>query len=148
MIIEHDDGKPLALRLYAKEMSSHKETDQNQTFLLMQAPPRQIMEVVKSSYYALNDNEKNILVYIAFFFTGENVEYVSKRLQDLGLFPDIGINRLVENSLVTISENRLEMHGMIQAVVRQIGRCPKLKINEDPKTSFKCLLVSILPSSI
>ncbi|XP_023643846.1 disease resistance protein RRS1 [Capsella rubella] len=32
------------------------------------------------------------------------------------------------------------MHGMIQAVVREIGRCRKLKISEVPGTSFKCLL--------
>ena len=149
-VIEYANGNPLALKLYGEEMSSQEQPNQKETLFLKlkQDPPQQIVEVIKSSYNEVSDNEKNILVYIAFFFTGENVEYVSKRLQDLGLFPDIGINRLVENSLVTISENRLEMHGMIQAVVRQIGRCPKLKINEDPKTSFKCLLVSILPSSI
>ncbi|KAL1218404.1 Disease resistance protein RRS1B [Cardamine amara subsp. amara] len=139
-VIEYANGNPLALRLYAEEISSHKETDQNKTLFLMQAPPQQIMEVVKSSYYALNNNEKNILVYIAFFFTGDNVDLVSEVLQDLGFFPDIGIDRLVENSLVTISENRLEMHSMIQAVVREIGRCHNLKISEDLRTSFKCLL--------
>ncbi|ESQ39654.1 hypothetical protein EUTSA_v10001152mg, partial [Eutrema salsugineum] len=141
-VIEYANGNPLALRVYGKEMSSHEKPIQKETLFLKlkQAPPHQIMEVVKSSYYALSDNEKNILVYISFFFTGENIECVSKLLQDLGFFPEIGINRLVENSLVTISENRLEMHSMIQAVVREIGRCHQLKISEDPKTSFKCLL--------
>ncbi|XP_010481630.1 PREDICTED: probable WRKY transcription factor 16 [Camelina sativa] len=139
-VIEHENGNPLALRLYAEEMSSHKELNQKEILFLMQTPAHQIMEVVKSSYYALNDNEKNILVYIAYFFIGANVEYVSKLLQDLGFFPEIGIDRLVENSLVNISENILEMHSMIEAVVREIGRCHKLKTSEDHKISFKCVL--------
>lgn len=150
-VIEYANGNPLALRLYGEEMSSQEDPNAKETLFLRlkQDPPDQIMEVVKSSYYALSDNEKNILVYIAFFFTGENAEYVSKLLQDLGFFPDIGINRLVENSLVTISENRLEMHSMIQAVIREIGRCPPLKKDEDSKKSFKCVLVGLLlPFSI
>ncbi|EFH41530.1 hypothetical protein ARALYDRAFT_917000 [Arabidopsis lyrata subsp. lyrata] len=139
-LIEHANGNPLALRLYAEDMSSHKKLNQKETLFLMQAPPHQITEVVKSSYNALSDNEKNILVYIAYFFIGANVDDVSKLLEDLGFFPDFGIGRLVENSLVTISENRFEMHSMIEAVVREIGRCHRFKINKDPKTSFKCVL--------
>ncbi|CAN6971875.1 unnamed protein product, partial [Brassica rapa subsp. trilocularis] len=137
-VIEYANGNPLALRVYGKEMSSHEQTSQKETLFLKlkQDPPHQIMEVVKSSYYALNDNEKNILVYIAFCFTGKHVEDVSKLLQDLGFFPEIGIDRLVANSLVTISENKLEMHNMIQGVVKKIGRC-----SEDSNTSFKCVLV-------
>uniref|UniRef100_A0A1J3EHK6 Putative WRKY transcription factor 16 n=1 Tax=Noccaea caerulescens TaxID=107243 RepID=A0A1J3EHK6_NOCCA len=140
-VIEYANGNPLALRVYGEEISSKKNEKPNQeeeVFLkLKQDPPHQIMEVVKSSYDELSDNEKNILVYIAFFFTGKNVDCVSELLQDLGLFPHVGIDRLVENSLVTISDNRLEMHSMIQSVVKNIGRC---QISEDPKTSFKCLL--------
>lgn len=137
-VIEYANGNPLALRVYGKEMSSHEQTSQKETLFLKlkQDPPHQIMEVVKSSYYALNDNEKNILVYIAFCFTGKHVEDVSKLLQDLGFFQEIGIDRLVANSLVTISENKLEMHNMIQGVVKKIGRC-----SEDSNTSFKCVLV-------
>ncbi|XP_056849333.1 disease resistance protein RRS1-like [Raphanus sativus] len=136
-VIEYADGNPLALRVYGKEMSSQEQLSQKETLFLKlkQDPPHQIMEVVKSSYHALSDNEKNILVYIAFCFTGKHVEDVSKLLQDLGFFPEIGIDRLVAKSLVTISENKLEMHNMIQAVIKKIGRC-----SEDPNTSFKCVL--------
>ncbi|KAL0793460.1 hypothetical protein Bca101_064837 [Brassica carinata] len=137
-VIEYADGNPLVLRVYGKEMAaSHEQPSQKETLFLKlkQDPPHQIMEVVKSSYHALSDNDKNILVYIAFCFTGKHVEDVSKLLQDLGFFPEIGIHRLVASSLVTISENKLEMHNMIQAVVKKIGRC-----NEDPNTSFKCVL--------
>ncbi|CAH2046327.1 unnamed protein product, partial [Thlaspi arvense] len=126
-VIEYANGNPLALRVYGKEMSSQKQPSQKDTLFLKlkQSPPHQIMEVVKSSYYALS----------------VSIKKVSKILQELGFFPDIGIDRLVENSLVTISENRLEMHSMIQDVVRNIGRCHQLnKIKEDPKTSFKCVL--------
>lgn len=140
-VIEYADGNPLVLRVYGKEMAaSHEQPSQKETLFLKlkQDPPHQIMEVVKSSYHALSDNDKNILVYIAFCFTGKHVEDVSKLLQDLGFFPEIGIHRLVASSLVTISENKLEMHNMIQAVVKKIGRC-----NEDPNTSFKCVLVCI-----
>ncbi|CAH8366161.1 unnamed protein product [Eruca vesicaria subsp. sativa] len=136
-VIEYADGNPLALRVYGKEMSSQEQPSQKETLFLKlkQDPPHQIMEVVKSSYYALSDNEKNILVYIAFCFTGKHIEDVSKLLKDLGFFPEIGIDQLVANSLVTISENRLEMHNMIQAVVKKIGGC-----SEDTNTSFKCVL--------
>ncbi|CAH8278252.1 unnamed protein product, partial [Arabidopsis lyrata] len=100
-VIEYANGNPLALQLYGEKMSSQEQPNQKETLFLKlkQAPPQRIVEVVKSSYFPLSDNEKNILVYIAFFFTGEHVDYVSTLLQDLGFFPDIGINRLVENSL-------------------------------------------------
>ncbi|VVB08036.1 unnamed protein product [Arabis nemorensis] len=138
-VFAYANGNPLSLRLYGEEMSSQEGLNQKESLFLRleQDPPHQIMEVVKSSYYALSDNEKNILVYIALFFIGEDLERVSERLHDLGCFPEIGICRLVENSLLTISENRVEMHSMIQAVVCNIGRYPQPETDEDPKTSFK-----------
>ncbi|CAH2076518.1 unnamed protein product [Thlaspi arvense] len=99
-----------------------KELSEMETTLLnfrLRAPYK-IHDLFKSSYESLNDNEKDIFLDIACFFKGEDVDYVMQLLEECGLFPHVGIDVLVEKCLVTISENRVEMHRIIQDFGREI----------------------------
>jgi len=72
-------------------------------------PEKDIQEKLRISYDGLEESEKNIFLDIACFFKGEDVEYVTKILDNCGFFPDIGIKVLVEKSLITIDGDRLVM---------------------------------------
>ncbi|CAE6218429.1 unnamed protein product [Arabidopsis arenosa] len=121
-VIKHADGHPLALSLYGRELKGKKRPQEMETaFLeLKERPPAIFVDAIKSCYDTLNDRDKNIFLDIACFFQGENVDYVMQLLEGCGFFPHVGIDVLVEKCLVTISENRVRMHNLIQDVGRQI----------------------------
>ncbi|CAH8278285.1 unnamed protein product [Arabidopsis lyrata] len=121
-VIEYANGNPLALSIYGRELKGKKHlSEMETTFLKLKGhPPFKIVDAFKSSYESLNDREKNIFLDIACFFEGENVDYVMQLLEGCGFLPHVGIDVLVEKCLVTISENRVWMHNLIQDVGREI----------------------------
>jgi len=94
-------------------------------------PKKKILEKLKLSYDGLEESEKNIFLDIACFFKGRNAKYVTNILDSCGFFPDIGITVLVEKSLITIDENALVMHDLLQDMGREIVR------QESPKEPGK-----------
>ncbi|CDY35461.1 BnaC03g61990D [Brassica napus] len=120
-VIDYASGNPLALSYYGKELKGKKLSEMRTTFLKLKLrTPYKIQDLFKRSYEALNDSEKNIFLDIACFFKGENVDYVMQLLEGCGFLPHIGIDVLVEKCLVTISENRVKMHRIIQDFGREI----------------------------
>lgn len=84
--------------------------------------------------------EKEIFLDIACFFRGKNKNDVTKILDSCGFHAIIGIDVLVKKSLVTLSNNKLMMHDLIQElgwyIVRQKspkepGQCSRLWLQED-----------------
>ncbi|KFK40092.1 hypothetical protein AALP_AA3G329500 [Arabis alpina] len=121
-ILRYSSGNPLALSLYGKMLSHKKPKEMETEFLrLKQAPPYLIMEAFKSSYNTLNDNEKTMFLDIACFFRGENTDYVMQLFEGCVFFPHVGIYVLVENCLVTILENKMQMHNLIEVVAKEIS---------------------------
>ncbi|KAJ9176084.1 hypothetical protein P3X46_011434 [Hevea brasiliensis] len=57
---------------------------------------------------------------IACFFNGEDKDLVMKVLGSCGFYPDIGINVLINKSLITISKERIWMHDLLQEIGREI----------------------------
>uniref|UniRef100_A0A1J3CUJ9 Disease resistance protein RRS1 n=1 Tax=Noccaea caerulescens TaxID=107243 RepID=A0A1J3CUJ9_NOCCA len=121
-VIQHSSGNPLALKLYGKFLS-HKKPKELETEMLRlkQTPLPSILEAFKSSYNTLNDKEKTMFLDIACFFKGENVDYVMQLFEGCGFFPHVGIHVLMEKCLVTILENKIQMHNLIEVVGREIS---------------------------
>ncbi|KAH0894247.1 hypothetical protein HID58_056676 [Brassica napus] len=109
-VIDYANGNPLALSFYGEELKGKNLLE-----------PNMIHDLLKSSYETLSDDEKDIFLDIACFFQGDEVDYVKQLLEGCGLFPHVGIDVLVEKCLVTISENRVEMHGIIKDYGREIN---------------------------
>jgi len=61
---------------------------------------------------------KNKYFYI---FIGEREDYVM-RILDCGLYPHIGISRLIEKSLITISNEEILMHELLQELGKKMVR--------------------------
>ncbi|KFK30245.1 hypothetical protein AALP_AA7G236500 [Arabis alpina] len=121
-VIDFASGNPLALSFYGKELKETKLSEMETSFLELKlhTPYKKIHDLFKSSYETLNDSEKNIFLDIACFFVGEDVDYVLQLLEGCGFFPHVGIDVLVEKCLVTISENRMRMHRIIQDFGREV----------------------------
>ncbi|XP_056859891.1 disease resistance protein RRS1B isoform X2 [Raphanus sativus] len=120
-VIDYASGNPFALTSYGRELKGKKLSEMETTFLKLKLrTPYKIHDLFSSSYKTLDDNEKNIFLEIACFFMGEDVDYVMQLLGGCGFFPHVGIDVLVEKCLVTISENRVLMHRIIQDFGREI----------------------------
>lgn len=86
-----------------------------------QWPQREIIDMLKSSYDVLSDNERSIFLDVACFFNGEELDRIMQIFEGCGFFPHVGIERLVERSLLMISKNRkVEIHNLTRDVAREI----------------------------
>ena len=101
---------------------------------------KKIEEVLRISYDALDDKEKNIFFDIACFFKEEDKDYVIQTLDGCGFFPLCEIRSLIDKSLISIYENKLEMHDLIQEMgmeivrqqfVQELGKRSRLWFHED-----------------
>ncbi|ESQ41786.1 hypothetical protein EUTSA_v10012485mg [Eutrema salsugineum] len=119
-VIEYVNGNPLALSIYGRELTGKKSEMEAAFFELKKCPPQKIQDVLKNVYTALGDNEKNILLDIACFFSGENVNHVVQLLEGCSYFPRVGIDVLVDKCLLTISENKVLMSNLIQDICLEI----------------------------
>ena len=138
--LDYTSGLPLALKvlgssLYTKGIHEW-ESELNK---LKQFPNKEVQNVLKTSFEGLDDNEQNIFLDIAFFYKGHDKDFVGDILDSCGFFFGIGIRNLEDKSLITISENKLCMHDLLQEmgweIVRQKSEVPgersRLRVNED-----------------
>ena len=65
----------------------------------------------------MNDIENEIFLDISYFFKGEEKDFVSRIL---GRYVEIRIKVLHERCLVTIVENKLDMHDLLQQMGQEI----------------------------
>jgi hypothetical protein len=91
---------------------------------LKRIPNDQVHKKLKISYDGLNDDlEKEIFLDIACFFIGMDRNDVIHILNGCELHAEIGINVLLERSLVTIDDrNQLRMHDLLRDMGREIIR--------------------------
>lgn len=132
IILQYVNGLPLALKtfgcfLFNKTLHEWgDEIDRLQSFphVLIQ----KVVQVLRVSYDGLDADQKNIFLDIACFFKGKKKEYVVKILDDCELYLATNLRVLVDKSLITICEDRIEMHNLVQEMGRQIVR----EESEDP----------------
>ncbi|KAH9782186.1 ADP-ribosyl cyclase/cyclic ADP-ribose hydrolase [Citrus sinensis] len=117
-------GLPLALEVLGSFLNGRSVDQWRSTLERLQIePPNKIMGILQISFDGLQELEKKIFLDIACFFKWKTRDYVSKILEGCGFSPVIGIEVLIEKSLLTVHENnRLWMHDLIQEMGRQIVR--------------------------
>ena len=124
-VVEYSGGLPLALEVLGSYLFDRGVTEWHCVLeKLKRIPNDQVQKKLKISYDALSDDtEKEIFLDIACFFIGMDRNDVILILNGCGLFAEIGINILVERSLVTIDhKNRLVMHDLLRDMGREIIR--------------------------
>ena len=119
---QYAGGLPLALKVLGSFLNG-RSTDQWRSTLerLKRDPPNKIMSILQISFDGLQDSEKKIFLDVACFFKWKSREYVTKILEACGFSPVIGIEVLIEKSLLIVDEdNRLQMHDLLQELGHQI----------------------------
>ncbi|KAI3745956.1 hypothetical protein L6452_08369 [Arctium lappa] len=116
--IQHTGCLPLAVKVlgsffYRREVCEW-ESALNR---LAKEPNNKILEKLKISFDGLGDSEQKIFLDIACFFKGQNLKRVTTLLDSFGFDPTIGIRVLTEKSLITVSNEQINMH----CVLRDMG---------------------------
>ncbi|KAL7215559.1 hypothetical protein ACSBR1_027670 [Camellia fascicularis] len=118
--INYAKGVPLTLKVLGSFLCGRsKDKWKSSLNRLKESLMKEVQEVLRISYDALDWKEQQIFLDIACFFKWKDKNEVIKILESCGFHPIIGIDVLVQKSLITISDNRLLMHDLIQ----QLGWC-------------------------
>ncbi|XP_057990214.1 disease resistance protein RUN1-like [Hevea brasiliensis] len=114
-------GNPLALKVLGSHLFRRTiEEWESELEKLKGKSLKKIEDVLKRSYDGLEKNEHEIFLDIACFFKGENKDHVKRKLKAFGFYPESGIPRLIEKSLITISNNRVDMHDLLEQMGKDI----------------------------
>ncbi|XP_052191344.1 disease resistance protein RPV1-like isoform X3 [Diospyros lotus] len=87
---------------------------------LRQWPNADIQAVLKLSYDGLDHEEREIFLDIACFYKRLSKDYVIEILHACGFHAHIGISVLEGKALVTIRDNMIDMHDLVQEMGRHI----------------------------
>ncbi|RDX67153.1 TMV resistance protein N, partial [Mucuna pruriens] len=129
-VLKYAERLPLAIRVIGSFLCTRNATQWRDALnRLEKSPNDKIMNVLQISVDGLERHEKEIFLHIACFFKGEREDYVKRILDGCGLYPHIGIPSVIEKSLITIRNQEIHMHEMLQELGKKIVRDQSL---EDP----------------
>ncbi|XP_034675537.1 disease resistance protein RPV1-like isoform X14 [Vitis riparia] len=132
-VVEYADGLPIALKVLGVSLFK-KSTEEWESELqkLQEMPNKDVQSVLKVSYDKLDGREKGVFLDIACFFRGKDKNFVSRIL---GSVAEAVIRNLEDRCLITISENILDMHDLLQQMGRAVVRQEPGKMSRlwDPK---------------
>ncbi|CAL5200363.1 unnamed protein product [Lathyrus oleraceus] len=122
-ILKYAQNLPLAIKVIGSFLCTRDATQWRDALdRLKNNPDSKIMDVLQMSVDGLQHQEKEIFLHIACFFKGEREVYVNRILDACGLHPHIGIQRILEKSLITIKNQEIHMHDMLQKLGKKIVR--------------------------
>ena len=121
--VRYAQGLPLALVTLGSFLVG-RTMDEWQSALVSfkKIPKREIFDVLRVSFDALEEMWKEIFLDIACFFRGKRKDRVIKILEKCGFDATIGIGVLINSSLITIENENLWMHSLLQEMGREIVR--------------------------
>lgn len=120
-VLEYAKGLPFAIESLASSLLKGNASEWRGTLSKLQkVPDHWMMKVLRKSFDGLPHMEKEVFLDIACFFVGEDINYVKEILNYYRFDPEIGIKILIEKSLITISDQKICMHDMIQQMGRHI----------------------------
>ncbi|XP_020425625.1 TMV resistance protein N isoform X2 [Prunus persica] len=123
-VVDYADGLPLALMVLGSHLCG-RSIDQWKYALdgYRRVPNREIQEILKISYNALEDAVKEVFLDIAFFYKGLGEDYVIQMLEGCDMNPKYDLEVLVEKALINIMEDGcIWMHDLIQEMGKEVVR--------------------------
>ncbi|PRQ55248.1 putative toll-like receptor, P-loop containing nucleoside triphosphate hydrolase [Rosa chinensis] len=122
-ILGYAQGLPLALVVLGSFLSG-RGADKWASAIdrLRSTPDKRIIDVLRISFDDLHEKEKEIFLHIACFYKGKDKDRVTQILDYCQLEPVIGLDVLADRSLITISNNELSMHDLLQEMGWEIVR--------------------------
>ncbi|XP_028785833.1 TMV resistance protein N-like [Neltuma alba] len=114
-------GLPLALEVIGSDLFS-REINYWNSALEHSIPIKEIQQILKVSYDALEEYEQENFLGIACCFKGDSFEYVRSALFARRICPDYGVKVLIDKCLIKINHGKVTMHDLIQAMGKEILR--------------------------
>ena len=122
-VTTYAQGLPLALKILSSFLFGMKKHEWKSYLDKIKGTPNpDINKVLRISYDELDNKVKNMFMDIACFFKGKDKDYVMEILEGCGFFPACGIRTLLDKSFITISNNKLQMHDLIQHMGMEVVR--------------------------
>nr|XP_048330805.1 disease resistance protein RPV1-like [Ziziphus jujuba var. spinosa] len=147
-VVDYASGLPLALEVLGSFLSGRsKDQWKSEIHNLEKKPDENIYKILKTSYEALQDDQKALFLDIACFFVGEDKLHVLEVLGDSNFSPVIGIGVLIDMSLITIEFNKLRMHHLIQEMGKEIVCQESLKVGKRGRLWFPDDVFHVLSES-
>ncbi|KAM5563398.1 hypothetical protein ABKV19_018178 [Rosa sericea] len=123
MVVSYAEGIPLALKVLGSLLHCKRKREwESELIKLKKIPNKRIQEVLRVSYDGLDEEQREIFLEIACFYKGEKIDYAKRMLNTCDFCTDAGIEVLIDMSLISIKNNYLWMHDLIQEMGRAIVR--------------------------
>jgi len=128
--INYAKGNPLALQVLGSYLfDKGRHFWESQLNEIESFPELNIYDLLRIGFDALRDNNtKSIFLDIACFFRGHQVDFVKRILDGCGFKTDIGFSVLIDRCLIKISDDKVEMHDLLQEMAHEVVR--KESLNE------------------
>lgn len=127
-VLRYANGLPLALVVLGSFFDGRRK-DQWKSALnkLAEYPNEMINNVLKISFEALDDQQKEIFLDIGCFFVGKDQNYVNRVLDACGFKPIIDVQVLAERSFISIENGKIQMHDLLQLMAKDsvYQECPE-----------------------
>ncbi|XP_028772214.1 TMV resistance protein N-like [Neltuma alba] len=95
--LQYAKALPLAIKVLGSSLLMRKKSEWEALLdRLKEIPNQEVMGVLETSLFSLDQRDKDIFVDIACFFKGEDEEYARKILDHCGFNPEVGISILRE----------------------------------------------------
>nr|XP_034908550.1 disease resistance protein RPV1-like [Populus alba] len=122
-MVDYAKGNPLALIVLGSSLYDRsKEKWYSALNKLGKVPNPEIQRVLRISYDGLDEEQQQIFLDIAFFFNGAEWNHAVKVLDSCYSSLQFDLSILIDKSLITISQNTLEMHDILQEMAYSIVR--------------------------
>ncbi|CAL2276798.1 unnamed protein product [Prunus armeniaca] len=121
--LNYAKGLPLALKVLGSFLYKRGQDAWSRALCkLKEVYKGDVMDTLKISYDGLDEQEKNVFVDIACFFKGKCKDQVVEMLDNMGFCSCSVMDVLIEKSLLTISDNKVWMHDLLQDMGWEIVR--------------------------
>jgi hypothetical protein len=122
--INYAKGNPLALQVLGSFLfDKGRHFWESQLNEIESFPELNIYDVLRIGFDSLRDNNtKSIFLDIACFFRGHRVDFVKRILDGCCFKTDIGFSVLIDRCLIKISDDKVEMHDLLQEMAHEVVR--------------------------
>lgn len=122
-VVHYATGLPLTIKVLGSFLCGRSLAEWTSTLnKLKKIPEKETMEILKISYDSLDTEYQEAFLHIACFFRGWEKDTVFQILESCEFYPHIVVRVLEQKSLITISNERLWMHDLIQEMGKDIVR--------------------------
>ena len=122
-VVHYANGHPLALVTFGSFLFGRTmDVWQSALDRFKKIPKREIFDTLKVSYDGLEEMWKDIFLDVACFFRGKMKDQVIEILETCGFDARIGIQVLMDKSLLTLENGALQMHDLLQEMGMEIVR--------------------------